>query len=151
MIVLSKLFSPLAIALAIAAPATAQQLAPPQTFSIKGGETLYLSPVGSTTNDCASAFASLESLDILEGPPEITLKFEPMPPGTVMIYSLGGKVCKGQDGGKLMITAKPITEKKTASFTVRVNYRIKHTSAPHYFTLRYNLLMFPGGEEASKI
>ena len=29
MIVLSKLFSPLAIALAIAAPATAQQLAPP--------------------------------------------------------------------------------------------------------------------------
>jgi hypothetical protein len=75
-----RVISALAIACAIALPAHAQlqqQIAAPTLFSLRGGETLRLRTLGWITSECVSTFSSLEGIDVLEGPPEVTLKFEP--------------------------------------------------------------------------
>jgi hypothetical protein len=138
-----KAISALAIALAIATPAIAQQqqIPAPAIFSIRGGETLLLRPLGWVPSDCVSVFVSLEGIDILDGPPEVTLKFEP---GQVNLTTTAGKVCpKPLPGGNMMFTAsKDIAEQKEANLTLRVRVKTKHTSAATA-TMRYHLLLFP--------
>jgi hypothetical protein len=75
-----KAFSAFAIAIAIATSAFAQQqqaIPAPTIFSIKAGETLWLRSFTWVTLDCVSTFIGLDGIDILDGPPEITLNFEP--------------------------------------------------------------------------
>jgi hypothetical protein len=86
-------------------------------------------------------FVSLEGIDILDGPPEVTLKFEP---SQVNLTTTAGKVCpKPLPGGNMMITAsKDIAEQKEANLTLRVRVKTKHTSAATA-TMRYHLLLFP--------
>jgi hypothetical protein len=115
--------SAIACAIALSAHAQQQQIPAPTLFSIMGGETLLLRQLGWTTADCVSLFVSLEGIDILEGPPEVTLKFEP---GQISnLTTPAGKVCpKPSPGGNIMITAsKEITEQKEASLTVRLRVK----------------------------
>ena len=128
-----RAFAGLAIAGAIAAcPAYAQQqqqIAAPTLFSIRGGETLKLRGFGMITSEYVSTFDSVEGIDILDGPPEVTLKFEPCP--------------KPLPGGNIMITAsKDIAEQKGANLTYRVRYKTKPISSGTE-THRYHLLLFP--------
>jgi hypothetical protein len=140
--------SALAIACAIALPAYAQQqqpIAAPIVFSIRGGETLLLHLFASVTADCVSTFTGFDGIDILDGPPEITLKFEP---GKVIVSTVAGRVCnKPVTGGTLFITAtKDISEQMEANLTFRVRYRTKHSNSSTW-TFRYHLLMFPAAGE----
>jgi hypothetical protein len=143
-----RVISALAIACAIALPAHAQlqqQIAAPILFSIRGGETLQLREFGWITSECVSIFGSLEGIDILDGPPEVTLKFEP---GQVNFVTTAGKVCpKPVPGGKIMITAsKDIAEQKEADLTFRVRVKTKRGSE-NTSTSRYHLLLFPAAGE----
>jgi hypothetical protein len=143
-----KLISGLAIVCAIAASAFTtcasaqqqQQIPAPTLCSIRGGETLLLRLFASITTDCVSTFIGFDGIDILDGPPEITLKFEP---GKVSVNTVGGKICKPVAGGSIMITAaKDIDEKKDANLTFRVRYRSKNSNS-NTWTYRYHLLIFP--------
>ena len=145
-----RVISALAIACAIALPAHAQlqqQIAAPTLFSIRGGETLLLRQLGWITSECVSTFGSLEGIDILDGPPEVSLKFEP---GQVHLVTTAGKVCpKPLPGGNIMITAsKDITDQKEANLTFRVRVKTKLSSGGTT-TLRYHLLLFPAPSEGS--
>jgi hypothetical protein len=148
--------SALAITCAIALPAYAQQqqqIAAPIVFSIRGEETLRLRTLGWITSECVSTFSSLEGIDVLEGPPEVALKFEP---GQVKLITTAGKVCpKPLPGGNIMITAsKDIAEQKEADLTFRVRVKTKQMSGATA-TFRYHLLLFPApsggtGEQAKQ-
>jgi hypothetical protein len=145
-----RVISALAIACAVALPARAQlqqQIAAPTLFSIRGGETLRLRTLGWITSECVSTFSSLEGIDVLEGPPEVTLKFEP---GQVNLVTTAGKVCpKPLPGGNIMITAsKDITEQKEADLTLRVRIKTKQMSGATA-TSRYHLLLFPAPSGAT--
>jgi hypothetical protein len=141
-----KASAPLAIAVAIATvlakehqPTVAQTV-----FSIRGGETLPLRLFASITSDCVSTFTGFDGIDILDGPPEITLKFEP---GKVVVHTAAGRVCKPVSGGTIMIAAaKDIGEQQEADLTFRVRYRTKHINAST-LTYRYRVLMFPAAGE----
>ena len=137
-----RVISALAIACAIALPAHAQlqqQIAAPTLFSIRGGETLLLRQLGWITSDCVSTFSSLEGIDILDGPPEVTLKFEP---GQVNLTTTAGKVCpKPLPGGNIMISAsKDIADEKEANLT----FRLQRTWGNR--TLRKNITVTPLGK-----
>jgi hypothetical protein len=140
-----KAISILVIACAIATSAFAQQQIPaPILFSIRAGETLPLRLFASVTNDCLSTFTGFDGIDILDGPPEITLKFEP---GKVVVHTVAGRVCKPVSGGTIMIAAaRDIGEQQEADLTFRVRYRTKHSNSSTW-TARYHLLMFPTAGE----
>jgi hypothetical protein len=114
---------------------------------------LRLRTLGWITSECVSTFSSLEGIDVLEGPPEVTLKFEP---GQVNLITTAGKVCpKPLSGGHIMISAsKDITEQKEADLTFRVRVKTKQMSGATA-TSRYHLLLFPApsggtGEQAKQ-
>jgi len=145
-----RVISTLAAALAIATPAFAQQqqqIPAPTLFSIRGGETLPLRAFASVTPDCVSTFAHVDGIDILDGPPEITMKFEL---GQVSVNSVAGKACTSVAGGTIVITAaKDFKEQQEADLTFRVRYKTKHSNSSTW-TGRYHLLMYPASEQASK-
>jgi hypothetical protein len=145
-----RAISALAISCAIALPAHAQQqqqIAAPTLFSIRGGETLLLRAMGWITAECVSTFVSLEGIDVLDGPPEVSLKFEP---GQVNLTTTAGKICpKPLPGGNIMITAsKDITDQKEVNLTLRVRVKTKQTSGATA-TMRYHLLLFPAPSGAT--
>lgn len=135
-------------ACAIAVPAKAQrqqqQIAAPVVFSIKSGETLPLRYFATVNNDCASQLGNFDSIDILDGPSEVSLKYEPGQVAVTLISGPNeGKVCKGVSGGTIMITAGDISEKKTADLEFRLRYKNKH-GQPFTSTYSYQVRMFPG-------
>jgi hypothetical protein len=150
-----KAISSLAIALAIATSASAQQqekITAPTIFSMRAGETVLLTTFVWITRECVSTFTGFDGIDILDGPPEITLKFEPGK--VVSAIAQGGKVCKPVDGGHIMITANDISEHREEDLTFRVRFRNKQTNSATW-TGRYHLLLFPSGsghsgEQSSK-
>jgi hypothetical protein len=135
----------------ISLPTRSSQIPAPIIFSIRGAETLQLRLFASVTDNCVSTFVGLDGIDILDGPPEIALKFEP---GNVSVNTVAGRVCNPVSGGTIMITAaKDITEQQEANLTFRVRYRSKNSSSSMW-TYRYHLLLFPAvsgssGEQTS--
>jgi hypothetical protein len=136
------------IALLAATPALAQQqqqIPAPILFSIKDGETLLLRNLGVVTS-CRSMLQHFDGIDILVGPPEVTLKFEP---AKVNVSTLAGKVCETPvSGGNLMISAKGVTDQRDADLVLRFRYTSQNT--PHTATARYHLLMFPAEQPTAK-
>jgi hypothetical protein len=136
-------------ACAITAPAIAQrqqqqQIAPPVVFSIKSGETLPLRYFGIVNNDCVSQLGNFDSLDILDGPSEISLKYEPGPVTLTLSGGVNeGKVCKDVSGGTIIITVGDISERKTADLEIRLRYKNKY-GQPLTTAYSYQLRMFPG-------
>jgi hypothetical protein len=134
------------IALLAATPVLAQQqqqIPAPILFSIKEGETLLLRNLGLVTTDCRSMLQHFDGIDILVGPPEVTLKFEP---AKVNVSTLAGKVCETPvSGGNLMISANGVTDQREADLIFRLRYTSQN--APQTATPRYHLLMFPGAEQ----
>jgi len=91
-----------------------------------------------TNNGCNPLFESYEGIDLLEGPPELSLKFEP---GYVNTYTTS-QVCPNPvPGGKVMVTASDVAERKEAMLVFRVRYQTK--SGPWQTTARFRMLMFP--------
>jgi hypothetical protein len=128
-----------------AAAAKAQDsIAPLQLFSLKSGETLPIRVIFYVTPACESLFLAFEGIDILEGPPELSLRFEP---GKIYAVTTARSCPTLVDGGTLMATAKPITERIDTPLTFRV--RIATQQGPVPFTMRYRVLIFPPGESTT--
>jgi hypothetical protein len=139
-----KALSSLVIAYAIAASifvgmGNAQDEVP--LFSIKSGETLPLRIVSFVTATCDLLYLGFEGIDVMEGPQELSLKFEQ---GTVHTYTTTRDCPKLVNGGTVMATAKDVTERKERLLTFRV--RIKTKQGPVARTWRYRVLLFPTGE-----
>jgi hypothetical protein len=120
--------------LTIAGQVSAQSPSPPETISIRDGETV---PLGKVTwvnaATCESFFKSVQQVDMMEGPSEVSLKFEP---GKVLT------TCKKYvNGGTIMATAKGVTEYMDSMLVYRVRFTGK--DGPHEFTRRYHVLLFP--------
>jgi hypothetical protein len=144
-----KTFASMAIVLAIATPALAQQIPPPTIFTIRSGETLQLVFQTSVTNDCTVTWDRYDDVDVLDGPQEITLDGKPTK-GTVNLTS--GKVCPHEvPGVSITIAAKDIAEPKEAKLTIRIRFHLR-SGRPWQATHRYHLLMFPAADvpQASK-
>jgi len=108
-------------------------------FSIKDGETLLLRNVTIVSPNCESLFEAFEDIDVIEGSPELTLKFEP---GLVTTNTTRGPCPKPVAGGQVFITAKEVTERKEVPLTFRVRYNTKN--GPWQQTVKFRILMFPG-------
>jgi hypothetical protein len=146
-----RAISTLAIACALALCAfagsgTAQDGPTPQLFGIKNGETL---PLRTFTwfrlATCEPLFLDFEKFDVLEGPPELSLQYEP---AQVHASSTTRDCPKPIKGGTILVTAKDVTEKIEAVFAFRVRMRTKE--GPRQVTFRYNVLLFPSSEPPSK-
>jgi hypothetical protein len=124
-----------AIALGFSGVASAQD----QLFSIKGGETLMLRSLTSTTANCDPLFVSFDSIDVIEGPTELSLKFEP---GKVNTYTSTRTCPEAVPGGRVMLTATGVDERKEANLVFRVSYQTR--TGPWQQTIRFRVLMFPG-------
>lgn len=142
-----KSIAPRAIAFAVALFAfvgigKAQE---PTLLSMNGGDTLQVRVVTLVTTTCDPLFLSLEGIDILEGPPEISLKFEP---GMVHTFTTSRDCPKPVKGGTVMATAaKDIAERKEALLTFRVRFKTKQGQSQN--TVRYRVLLFPSSEPAT--
>jgi hypothetical protein len=111
-------------------------------FSIKSGETLLLRTVTSITANCEPLFVSFDSIDVIEGPPELSFKFEP---GNVKTYTTSHVCPDAVPGGKVMVTANGVDERKEAMLVFRVRYQTKN--GPWQQTGRYRIFMFPASQE----
>jgi hypothetical protein len=119
-----KALSCLAIAGAIAGYALSSAKAQDdiRLVSIKGGETLQVGVVTLVTSTCDPLFLSFEGIDILEAPPELSLKLEP---GIVRTFTTTRDCPKPVNGGTIMATAKDVTVPKEGKLTIRVRMKTK--------------------------
>jgi hypothetical protein len=123
----------------LSASSYGQGSAQDKLFSIRSGENIPLRNISwVTTATCASLLVSVEGIDVLEGPPGLSLRFEPgKVRGTL-------EACTGKndvDGGTIIATATEITEKTEAVLTYRV--RLITKSGPTQLTYRNQVLLFP--------
>jgi hypothetical protein len=107
--------------------ASAQQGAQPsiptvpqvRTIALKSGESTELTTVYSVMN-CKSTSTAPPEVEVLEGPPELTLTIRP---GMVVPRNQG---CTNQvSGGTVIAAAKDVQGKKTARLVYRVKYKTK--------------------------
>src|SRR5262249_15755813 len=114
-------------------------------FSIKNGETLLLRNITTVTPNCEPLFESFDSIDVIEGPPELSVKGEP---DKVKTYSTSRLCPDAVPGVKVMVTAKGVNERREATLIFRVSYQTR--TGPWQETLRFPMLMFPPALDAAK-
>jgi hypothetical protein len=123
--------------LTIAGQVLAQSPPPLEIISIRDGESVPLGKVyWISYATCESLFKSVQQVDMMEGPTEISLKFEP---GKVLAMRENCK--KEVNGGTVMATAKGVTEPMDVILTYRVHLTTK--DGRHDTTKRYRVLLFP--------
>jgi hypothetical protein len=90
-----------------------------QKLALKNGESVELGPLYWVVN-CRSTMIGLPEIEILEGPPEVTLSVKE---AQVLPRRQG---CAAKvPGGTLMLSAKGITEEVETKLTYRVKYKTK--------------------------
>ncbi len=99
--------------------AGAQAQGEPRRLAAKNGETVELVPVYWVVN-CRSTMIGLPEIDVLEGPPEVTLSIKE---GQVLPRRQG---CAAKvSGGTLMLSTKGVTEPTEARLIYRLKYKTK--------------------------
>jgi hypothetical protein len=134
-----RLFS--AALLVLVASTTVQAQAPEAVplFSIRSDETLPLKPVTwINTATCAPMLVSIEGVDVMEGPPGITLQIRPQ---KVPLSSASCAPGAEQDGGMVMVTAGKVTSRTEGLLTYRI--RMTSPSGPVQTTYRARVILFP--------
>ena len=86
---------------------------------IKSGENVELGPVYSVAN-CRSIMIGLPEIEILEGPPQVTLSIK-----EAQVLPRRQGCAAPVAGGKLMLSAKTVTEPREAKLIFRVKYKTK--------------------------
>lgn len=91
----------------------------PRRLMVKNGESVEVGTVYYVAN-CRSIMVGLPQIEVLEGPPEVTLsiKEEPVLPRT---QGCAKKVA----GGTIMLTAKGIAAPAESKLAYRVNYKTR--------------------------
>jgi hypothetical protein len=132
--------------LTIGGQAMAQSPSPPETISIRDGETVPLDNVyWISTATCQSLIKSVPQVEMMEGPPEISLKFEP---GKVLALRQNCK--KEVDGGRIMATAKGVIQSMGVMLTSRTYHR-KGRRASNYDALPRAAVPRSGGRQNAMI
>jgi hypothetical protein len=122
-----------------AAGAHAQQQIP--RVALKGGESAEVLNIFDIVN-CRSVATASPEVEVLEGPPEVsvTIKEQPIIPRA---YNCANPV----PGGKVVVTAKDVGERKEAKLTFRVKY--KGRTGDRQWSYVYNVSLFPGVPSAA--
>jgi hypothetical protein len=136
------------LALVSASSIARAQTAEPQTqlVSMKDGESVQLdSLTWINTETCAPLFKGVTAIDVSEGPPEISLKFEPGKVGANNRHCKNGQA----EGGTIIATAKGVTEPGEKVLTYRVRFETKGSGSRQQ-TMRYPVLLFPADATQSE-
>jgi len=88
-------------------------------LGVKSGENIELGPVYFVAN-CRSIMIGLPEIEILEGPPELTLSIK-----EAQVLPRRQGCAAPVAGGKLMLSAKTVTEPREAKLIFRVKYKTK--------------------------
>ena len=104
-------------------------------IALKSGETTELGLVYYISN-CASIMVGNPEIEVLDGPPELTLSFKPG-----MVIPRAQNCAKPVRGGTLILTAKEIDESKQATLTYRIKYKTKEGDRQRSGV--YNVSLFP--------
>jgi len=99
--------------------AAAQAQADVRRLGVKSGENIELGPVYWVVN-CRSIMIGLPEIEILEGPPEVTLSIK-----EAQVLPRRQGCAAPVAGGKLMLSAKSVTERTEAKLTFRLKYKTK--------------------------
>jgi hypothetical protein len=114
-------------------------------FSIRSGETLPLKSITWTSaGACTSMLVSVDSIDVLEEVPGITLTFAPKPIHVAWKGCPGGETV---DGGHVMASADKVTHKTEGDLTYRV--QIQSKTGPAQMTYRAHVIIFPAASQKS--
>jgi hypothetical protein len=101
----------------------------------KNGESIELGPVYWIVN-CHSTMIGLPEIEILEGPPEVTLSIKE---GQVLPRRQG---CAAKvSGGTLMLSVKGVTERTEGKLTFRLKYKTK--DGDRQTSNAYTVSLFP--------
>jgi hypothetical protein len=104
-------------------------------IALKSGESTELGLVYYVSN-CASIMVGDPEIEVLEGPPELTLSIKPG-----MVLPRTQKCAKPVRGGTIIMKAKDIDEPKQATLTYRVKYKTKDGDRQR--SVVYNVSLFP--------
>jgi len=104
-------------------------------IALKSGESAELGLVYWISN-CASIVVGNPEIEVLEGPPELTLSIKPG-----MVLPRAQKCAKPVRGGTVIVTAKDIDEPKQATLTYRIKYKTKEGDRQR--SVVYNVSLFP--------
>jgi len=99
--------------------AAAQAQADVRRLGVKSGENIELGPVYWVVN-CRSIMIGLPEIEILEGPPELTLSIK-----EAQVLPRRQGCAAPVAGGTLMLGAKSVTERTEAKLTFRLKYKTK--------------------------
>jgi len=106
-----------------------------QRISLKSGESATLRNYSFVTG-CVSVMVGQPTLDVLEGPEELSFTLKEGP----VIRRANG--CSAPvPGGEVVVTAKEITQAKEARLTIRLNYMTKN--GPRQSANVYLVSLFP--------
>jgi hypothetical protein len=106
-----------------------------RVIALKAGETVELHTVYWVSN-CRSIMIGLPEIEILEGPPQVTLSMK-----ADMVLPRRQQCANKVPGGILFATAKDVKEPMEGKITYRLKYKIKDGDRPRGYTL--GLSLFP--------
>jgi hypothetical protein len=102
-------------------------------IALKSGESTELGLVYYISS-CRSIMIGSPEVEILEGPPELTLSFKPG-----MVLPRAQNCAKSVQGGTLIVTAKDISEPKQTTLIYRIKYKTKEGDRQRSGTYRVSL------------
>lgn len=124
-------------ACAVAAPdATNAQITPDlPSISLKSGETLEIADLWYAVH-CQSRLKSAPTVEVLEGPPEITVSVK-----KAMVVPREQNCSKPIEGAKLYVAASEIADYGTSELTIRITFDTK--DGERRVSETYNVTLFP--------
>ena len=114
-----------------------------QQVAIKDGEVLPLGNPHTWVNNCRLTMIGLPKLEILEGPPELSISLK-----ETRFLPYRGQCSKEVPGVILMMSAKGISAVKESLLTYRLNYKTKDGDRQSSGT--YRVRKFPAGDKPSQ-
>ena len=106
-----------------------------QRITLKNGESVELHPIYWVVN-CRSIMVGMPEIEILEGPPEVTLAIK-----EEMVLPRRFNCANRVPGGTIVATAKDVKEPMETKLTYRVKYKTK--DGDRQTSNVYNISLFP--------
>lgn|SRR5262245_54703706 len=106
-----------------------------QRITLKNGESVELHPIYWVVN-CRSIMVGMPEIEILEGPPEVTLAIK-----EEMVLPRRFNCANRVPGGTIVATAKDVKEPVETKLTYRVKYKTK--DGDRQTSNVYNISLFP--------
>jgi hypothetical protein len=124
-----------ACAVAVPEAANAQITPDLPSISLKSGETLEIADLWYAVH-CQSRLKSAPTVEVLEGPPEITVSVK-----KAMVVPREQNCSKPIEGAKLYVTACEIADYGTSELTIRITFDTK--DGERRVSETYNVTLFP--------